>query len=62
MKNPGLQPLYQDAQRLVREIGRVVFEHVRREQNAEADRLANQAMDDAAAAPPPRRGQGTFEW
>ncbi len=62
VKNPGLQPLHQEAQQLARQIGRVVFEHVRREQNAEADRLANKAMDEAAAAPPPRRGQAAFDW
>ena len=62
VKNPGLQPLHQEAQQLAHAIGRVVFEHVRREQNAEADRLANKAMDEAALAPPPRRGQGAFEW
>ena len=62
VKNPGLQPLYREAQQLVGAIGRVTFEHVRREQNTEADRLANQAMDEAAAAPPRRRGQAAFEW
>jgi ribonuclease HI len=62
VKNPGLQPLYQEAQQLARQVGRVIFEHVRREQNAEADRLANKAMDEAALARPPRRGQGAFEW
>lgn len=49
VKNPGLQPLYQDARALVGRIGRVTFEHVRRELNKEADRLANLAMDEAAA-------------
>jgi ribonuclease HI len=48
VKNPGLQPLYEEARGLVRQIGRVRFEHVRRELNAEADRLANEAMDEAA--------------
>lgn len=62
VKNPGLQPLHREAQQLAREIGRVTFEHVRREQNAEADRLANQAMDEAGGAPAPRRGQGAFDW
>ena len=47
VKNPGLQPLYQDARSLVARIGRVTFEHVRREKNKEADRLANLAMDNA---------------
>jgi probable phosphoglycerate mutase len=48
VKNPNLQPLYADACALVRRIGRVTFEHVRRELNKEADRLANLAMDEAA--------------
>ena len=48
VKNPGLLPLYETARSLVREIGRVSFEHVRREFNKDADRLANDAMDDAA--------------
>jgi probable phosphoglycerate mutase len=48
VKNPGLQPLYQDARALIGRIGRVSFEHVRREFNREADRLANLAMDEAA--------------
>lgn len=48
VKNPGLQPLFEEARRLVRRIGRVTFEHVRREFNKDADRLANEAMDDAA--------------
>jgi probable phosphoglycerate mutase len=49
VKNAGLQPLYEEARRLVRLIGRVTFEHVRREFNKDADRLANEAMDEAAA-------------
>ena len=49
VKNPGLQPLYEEAKSLVRQIGRVKFEHVRRELNTDADRLANEAMDEAAA-------------
>jgi ribonuclease HI len=48
VKNPGLQPLYDEARRLIGKIGRVTFEHVRREFNKEADRLANEAMDLAA--------------
>ena len=49
VKNSGLQPLYEEAVALSRRIGRVTFEHVRREYNKEADRLANEAMDEAAA-------------
>jgi ribonuclease HI len=47
VKNPGLLPLYEEARTLVRQIGRVTFEHVRREFNKEADRLCNEAMDEA---------------
>jgi ribonuclease HI len=50
VKHPGLQPLVEEARRLVRQIGRVKFEHVRREFNKDADRLANEAMDEAAAS------------
>jgi probable phosphoglycerate mutase len=49
VKNPGLQPLHAKARLIAHEIGRVTFEHVRRESNRHADRLANAAMDDAKA-------------
>ncbi len=49
VKNAGLQPLHARARLLAHDIGRVTFEHVRRERNADADRLANAAMDDAAS-------------
>jgi len=45
VKNAGLQPLYQQALTLAEGLERIVFEHVRREQNKDADRLANLAMD-----------------
>jgi ribonuclease HI len=48
VKHPGLRPLYAKACLLAHEIGRVAFEHVRRESNADADRLANAAMDEVA--------------
>jgi ribonuclease HI len=48
VKSPGLQPLYEEARSLIKQIGRVKFEHVRREFNKDADRLANEAMDEAA--------------
>ncbi len=47
VKHPNLQPLFQQASRLVARIGHVRFQHVRREFNADADRLANEAMDRA---------------
>ncbi len=46
VKNAGLRPLHEEAGQLVARIGRVAFEHVRRENNVHADRLANAAMDD----------------
>jgi probable phosphoglycerate mutase len=49
VKHPGLQPLHQQARLLASRLDVVRFEHVRRERNAEADRLANLAMDEAAA-------------
>jgi probable phosphoglycerate mutase len=48
VKHPGLQPLWEQARGLARQIRHVQFEHVRREYNKEADRLANEAMDEAA--------------
>ena len=45
VKHEGLIPLYQQARRLAAKIGHVTFEHVRREQNKEADRLSNLGMD-----------------
>jgi ribonuclease HI len=52
VKHPGLQPLHREAQSLARRLDRVLFEHVGREGNRHADRLANQAMDGAAAREP----------
>lgn len=48
VRNAGLLPLHAAARELARKIGRVTFEHVRREANRDADRLANEAMDRAA--------------
>lgn len=45
VKNEGLIPLYQKARTLVSKIGKVTFEHVRRDHNKQADRLSNLAMD-----------------
>ena len=47
VKNEGLKPLHGRARLLAHSIGKVTFEHVRRELNKEADRLANRAMDEA---------------
>jgi probable phosphoglycerate mutase len=45
VKHAGLIPLYQHAKRLAAQVGHVTYEHVRREQNQEADRLSNLGMD-----------------
>ena len=50
VKHPGLLPLHDEAKALIRQIGKVTFEHVRRELNKDADRLANEAMDEAATS------------
>ena len=50
VKHAGLRPLWQEARDLARQIREVQFEHVRRELNKDADRLANEAMDEAAAS------------
>ena len=45
------QPLHREAQVLARSVGSVTFEHVPRSKNVDADRLANQAMDEATSPP-----------
>jgi probable phosphoglycerate mutase len=50
VKHPGLQPLAARARLLSMELGRVEFEHVRREHNKDADRLSNTAMDESERA------------
>ena len=56
VKNEGLRPLVARARLLVGQLGRVTFEHVRREQNKDADRLSNVGMDysEEALRNPPR--------
>jgi ribonuclease HI len=49
VKNPRLQPLYREASALVARFDHVRLEHVPREQNKEADALANRALDEHAS-------------
>ena len=64
VKHPGLQPLVARARVLVGQLDEVSFQHVRREQNKDADRLSNVGMDEAEEAlrnppaPPAPLGQG----
>ena len=51
-QEPGLQPLHAEARALASRIGRVTFEHVRRERNRVCHRLANLATDEAAGRAP----------
>ena len=55
IKHDGLKPLAARARLLMTELNEVVFEHVRREQNKNADRLSNLGMDEATAALKARR-------
>lgn len=59
IKNAGLQPLAARARLMMARLEKVKFEHVRREQNTEADRLSNVGMDEAEESlrhPPPAAG------
>jgi ribonuclease HI len=50
VKEPRLQSLHAQATMLLNAVPRHTFRHVRREQNARADALANEALDAAAEA------------
>jgi probable phosphoglycerate mutase len=54
VRSPDLKPLYDKAQSLIARLESFSIRHVYRERNREADRLANEAMDDAARGLPPR--------
>lgn len=46
VKNEGLKPLYKKAKELIAKISSVEVQYIPREQNREADALANQAIDE----------------
>jgi ribonuclease HI len=50
VRTPHLQPLHRRALELAGGFDTIEYEHVRRELNSEADRLANQGVDDWLAA------------
>jgi hypothetical protein len=58
VKHPDIQPLYEEARGLVAEFSRVTFHHVPRKENAEADRLGNEALDGKPTPLPPMDGRG----
>jgi ribonuclease HI len=49
VKHPGLAPLFREAQALLGRFEHAAVSHVPREQNREADRLANRALDEKAS-------------
>ena len=49
VKNAGLQPLHREAQGLLARFASARVRHVPREQNREADALANRALDERAS-------------
>jgi len=54
VRSPDLKPLYDKARAMIARLESFSIRHVYREQNREADRLANQAMDNA------ERGEGSI--
>lgn len=54
VKNADLRDLYDEAQKLRKQFEQVTITHVRREQNKDADKLCNEALDGR-----PRRRGGT---
>ena len=54
VRSPDLKPLHDKAQAMIARLESFSIRHVYREQNREADRLANQAMDNA------ERGEGSI--
>jgi len=63
VKSEDLKPLFERARKMSRALSSFRIDHVYRQQNAEADALANEAMDEvsgksSAASPLPQRGTG----
>ena len=51
VKSPELRPLYERARKMVQAFDTFKIDHVYREQNAEADALANEALDETSGRP-----------
>jgi ribonuclease H / adenosylcobalamin/alpha-ribazole phosphatase len=49
VKHPDMVPLHRQAASLRSRFREATLEHVRREKNRDADRLANQALDEKAS-------------
>jgi ribonuclease HI len=61
VKNPNLKELYDRARMLIAKFDAFRIEHVRREHNREADRLANEAMDAATKQKGPAKAQSVAQ-
>lgn len=46
VKSETIKPLFDRCQKLISQIKSIKYEHIKREHNSEADRLANLALDD----------------
>jgi ribonuclease HI len=51
VKSPELRPLFERASKMAQTFDSFKIEHVYRDQNAEADALANEALDETSGAP-----------
>lgn len=56
VRDASLEPLWREARALATSLGAVTFGHVRRRENARADQLANEALDEQAAGNPSQAG------
>jgi len=45
VKNPGIKPLHEEVKRTLRDFDSWSIHHVKRAENADADRLVNEALD-----------------
>ncbi|SMD22005.1 probable phosphoglycerate mutase [Lentzea albidocapillata] len=61
IKHPSMQPLAREAQEVARDFQKITYEWIPRERNRQADRLANEAMDDEAK-PPQAEGAKQPHW
>jgi ribonuclease HI len=58
VNSPELRPLYEEAKERIRQLDSFQIQHVLREKNRHADRLANEAMDRGTGKSPAGAGNG----
>jgi probable phosphoglycerate mutase len=58
VKSPGLKPLQERARQMIARLESFSIQHVPREENREADQLANQALDAAERGWKKKRAEG----